>query len=925
MKSFLRIADETVVSRWTRWALMLLVAASFALRSHDLEAKSLWTDEGLTVSRAEQPISLVFKNKNLIPVEPNYYDGSRVDEVATPDVHPPLYFLLMHLWIRVAGQSEFVLRFPSVIASMLVLPLLFSLASALLSREAGLWAALLAATSPFYTWHAQEARMYAWVILFSVASVYTLLPLLRETAKPRHYLSYLVATSALLYTHYTGFLLLAFEVAIYGVYQSRKGIRLGPVLVFLAVAALVLIPLAPYVRRVLDLSLFGFVSRPLPILLAEAWSYFSLGISESLIRPLWQTAPFLALFVVGALMIGVRRRQEAWMVSLGYLGIPLLMFHVISYFKPNYMNPRHLLIISPAWELVMAQGLATLRRRFWPGLVLLLGLSLFFRGRANYKIFSSHSLWKDDIRGAIKYIEARAQPGDAIVLHDPVIRLTVDYYYDGPYPLASIPGFAESNEQKVVDEFARWSQRYDRIWFLYGPPPVHFPNNLLPEWADSHLFKVSQREFEAIWTYVGVAAYDDEPPVLDALPVEAVSTDVVWSPLRLVGFHAQEMMQNDTGSFELYWQVDEAPSDRPLRLKVRLLDDTGMAWYEREDEVLPFYPPSEWPADRIIQTDFPLSLPADLPPITYTVQVAPVGFGNPQAVGEILVARSGQGSSGECPSARFGDDIVLLDGELGSHVFRAGNPLFASLTWFTNHPIDDDYLVRVRLVDQQGLEVTRDEVSPTAAGYPTSEWVPGAPVAGRLILPIPIDLKGGMYRVQISLVNGETGRVFPARNWYRKRDWLSLGTVEVEAWPLRTELPQQVDHRLESVEVAGNVRLLGYESNQEQQTLNLTLYWQAEDSLEEDYHVFVHVGVPDEPPLADAGGVPANWTRPTKSWRPGEVIVDEHAIPLVNVPPGRYALVTGFYEPDTGQRPETVVDGTVVLGGYIVLEEMRVE
>jgi hypothetical protein len=491
--------------------------------------------------------------------------------------------------------------------------------------------------------------------------------------------------------------------------------------------------------------------------------------------------------------------------------------------------------------------------------------------------------------------------------------------------LASIPGYAESNEQEAVDEFTRWSQRYDRIWFLYGPPPAHFPNGLLPEWADSHLFKVSQQRFEAIWTYVGVTAYDDEPPVFGALPVEAVSTDIVWDPLRLVGFHTQEMTQNDTSSFELYWQADEAPSDGPLRLKVRLLDDAGMAWYEREENVLPFYPPSEWPADRIIRTDFRLSLPADLPPITYTVQVAPVGLGNPRAVGEILVARSGQGPSSGCPSARFGDDIVLLDSELGSHVFRAGNPLFASLTWCTNRLIDDDHLVRVRLVDQRGREVTRDELSPTAAGYPTSEWVPGDLVAGRLILPIPIDVKGGTYRVQISLANGETGRVLPVRNWYGKRDWLSLGTVEVEAWPLRTELPQQVDHRLENVELAGDVRLLGYESTREQQTLNVMLYWQAEDSLEEDYNVFVHVGVPGEPPLVDAGGVPANWTRPTTSWRPGEVIVDEHAISLADVPPGQYALMTGFYEPDTGQRPETVVDGSVVPGGYVVLKEMSVE
>jgi hypothetical protein len=192
-------------------------------------------------------------------------------------------------------------------------------------------------------------------------------------------------------------------------------------------------------------------------------------------------------------------------------------------------------------------------------------------------------------------------------------------------------------------------------------------------------------------------------------------------------------------------------------------------------------------------------------------------------------------------------------------------------------------------------------------------------------LPLPADLNSGRYWVQIRLVDAQSEQVAPVRHWYGTRDWFTVGSAEIEAWPLRTELPQGVDHRLENVEVAGSVRLLGYESTREEQTLNVTLYWQAEDRLEEDYNVFVHVGMPNEPPLADAGGVPASWTRPTTSWRPGEVIADEYAIPLTDVPSGQYALMVGFYEPDTGQRPVTVVDGSVIPGGYIVLEETSVE
>ena len=114
--------DRFLTARRVQAILILLLGVSFAIRLCDLGAKSLWSDEGLTLRRAEQPLGLVFENVNLIPIGPDYQDGSGPESVVrTPDLHPPLYFLLMHFWIRFAGKSEFALRFPSVVAATLAL------------------------------------------------------------------------------------------------------------------------------------------------------------------------------------------------------------------------------------------------------------------------------------------------------------------------------------------------------------------------------------------------------------------------------------------------------------------------------------------------------------------------------------------------------------------------------------------------------------------------------------------------------------------------------------------------------------------------------------------------------------------------------------------------------------------------------------
>jgi mannosyltransferase len=928
-------ADKRPALSWTRWALVMLIVVSFAVRLYALGAKSLWSDEGLTLRRAEQPLSLVFQNLNLIPLDPNYYDGSQEEGevVLSPDLHPPLYFLMMHLWIRVAGQSEFALRFPSVLAATLVLPLLYALARKLLDEEAGFWAALLGAFSPFYLWYAQEARMYTWVVVLSLASVCALLPLLRNRPRRRGYAVYAAVTAALLYTHYSGFLLLAFEVVVYGVCRLRK--RPWIILVVLAVLAVALVPLVPYVWRTLQMpGIFALEYRPLHLILAEAWSSFSLGLRVQVIQPLWQTAPFLLVSAVGLVSLVLSRRKEAWMICLGYLLLPILALYGLSLVRPSYMNPRHLMVVSPAWELMMAQGLVTLRRRYWPGLVILLGCVLALRGWADYDIFTSHSMWKDDIRGAVQYIEERARPGDAIVLHHSVIRLTFDYYYDGPYPEIVIPSYHRAYDKPALretaqEEFAAWAQAYDRIWFLYGPPPTFFPRDVLPDWADDNLFKVEGRSFEAWWTYVAVAAYDDAPPLFDVLPEGIDSLDVDFGELRLVGFNAPQAAAGENGWLQFYWQVEGDLPDEPLTLAVRLRDEAGEVWLERAEQVLPYYPQAAWPDDRIVMTEFRLPLPGDLPPIEYAVEIEPVGLGGGVAAGRLAVVRPGTRDAAPRPKARFSGGLELLSGELAGDRFRAGYPLVGSLSWRTAAAPDADYRLWIRLTDLFGREVARREMAPSAAEFPTSAWLPDDRVAGRLALALPADLKGGIYRVQVGLAD-ESGAVAPVRRWYGSSDWVTVGTVRVESWPLVTQLPDDIQYPLEDAYLGESadtaIRLHGYDLSREGDELTLTLYWRAGAPVAASYHVFVHVAPLDAPPVAQADGVPVDWQRPTTSWRAGEVIADTYTVSLAGVAPGQYNLLVGMYDPAAGgQRPTTVVDGEVIPGGYVLLTTVSVE
>ncbi len=85
--------------------------------------------------------------------------------------------------------------------------------------------------------------------------------------------------------------------------------------------------------------------------------------------------------------------------------------------------------------------------------------------------------------------------------------------------------------------------------------------------------------------------------------------------------------------------------------------------------------------------------------------------------------------------------------------------------------------------------------------------------------------------------------------------------------------------------------------------LPVELHWQARQTPAEDYHVFIHLLTSQGERIAQSDGQPAQWTRPTHTWQPGETIVDRHGLWVPpDTPAGVYTLQIGLYRPETGER-----------------------
>jgi mannosyltransferase len=167
--------------------LILIILASTWLRTHAITAK-FWIDEGLSVGIAHHP----------------FFD---IPSVLRKDGAPPLYYLLLNVWLSVAGgDGESRVHALSVLFAVGTVPAGWWAGRRLFGARAGWATAALCATCPFLTYYAQEARMYSLAALLGLvaSAAFAIAFGLRDR---RALPVFVVATVLTVYTHNWGLFL----------------------------------------------------------------------------------------------------------------------------------------------------------------------------------------------------------------------------------------------------------------------------------------------------------------------------------------------------------------------------------------------------------------------------------------------------------------------------------------------------------------------------------------------------------------------------------------------------------------------------------------------------------------------------------------------------------------------------------------------
>jgi hypothetical protein len=363
---------------------------SLALRTQGIHGR-YWIDEGLSVGISSHPFLDI---PGLL-----HQDGS-----------PPLYYLLLNVWISLFGFGEADTHAMSVGFAVLIVPVAFVAGRSVFGPRAGWIAALLAAMNPFLTYYAQETRMYSLVALLSMVVAGSFV--LAFVQRRRGWLPVFgVALAALMYTHNWGLFFAmgtgaAFLALLFSAEADRRAMLRDAVLVYGGVA-LVYLPWVPSL-------LFQAHHTGAPWSVAPHLNDALAGITSLLAGP----APAMAFGLAATsglvgLLIGPRLRgpKARAVIALLCMGIVALALAWLSSQVSPAWATRYLAVLIGPLVLLGAGGLA---RAGALGAFVVVILVIFWANPRTHALKT-----KSNAHTASVLVRDRLAPGDLVVAVHP--------------------------------------------------------------------------------------------------------------------------------------------------------------------------------------------------------------------------------------------------------------------------------------------------------------------------------------------------------------------------------------------------------------------------------------------------------------------------------------------------------------------------
>ncbi|MBI5621030.1 hypothetical protein HY949_04570 [Candidatus Gottesmanbacteria bacterium] len=397
--------------------------------------QSLWRDEVFSIFVAQKPIAFILQNLTF---------------------EPPVYYLLLHYWIRLFGTSEIAVRSLSLLGFSLATIVVIYWSEQIFDKHWLSWVTpILFFTNPMLLYYAFEIRTYGWYTLFAVLALFAY-------ARSRWRL-WVLSTILGFYTH-TFFLFFFLAQMLHWTFVNRHKLTRPFALIrepMVAGSLLITSAMLPWIIRILREAGTLKDSWYFPVngnLVRSVLGNMYLGY-EGTPWYLWGFTANLSLMLLVMFILAIRdkktRNRNA--LFLFTVIVPLTIVIGVSFIKPLFVN-RYLIGVTVAEIFLIAFAIESIKNHTLQKIFAL--CSLLFALGFNVWYPSQHP--KLNIRATIQEVNAMKASGDIILARSPLIFFETIYYakpgsrvylynpHNNPFPWY-VGGILVSQDQMTSD------------------------------------------------------------------------------------------------------------------------------------------------------------------------------------------------------------------------------------------------------------------------------------------------------------------------------------------------------------------------------------------------------------------------------------------------------------------------------------------
>lgn len=388
--------------------LILLLALGLRLIALD---QSFWLDEAIGALAAK-----------------NYSYWEILNQFMKADNHSPLYYLLIKFWSSLFGFSEVAIRSLGVLFSLVAIYFTYKLAKLITKNEfVAIFASIFLATSQFFVYFSQEARMYVPAAAFAVTCLYFYLKTSRKENN-LYWIYFAISLAGLFFIDYVPVFMYPVFVIYAIVNKQRKNwwVKFALSHIILILFGILWLPIfkvqlqnSPYTLSVLpdwaDLAGGATFKQ-----LALVWIKFIGGRISLLNKKIYYL--YIIFASIPFLFAATKNINKKYLIIKLFLIFPIISLFLASLFFPGF-NYFRLTFVYPAFAILVAVGVKNYKK------LALIILVINFIGLGIY--YFSKNTQREQWRQTVQWIESDAQNTDLAIFEFSAPFAPYEWYESG--------------------------------------------------------------------------------------------------------------------------------------------------------------------------------------------------------------------------------------------------------------------------------------------------------------------------------------------------------------------------------------------------------------------------------------------------------------------------------------------------------------